>query len=196
MKTKNTASLIGVLLGMAGIFNHGIFEILQGNTSTNGFFIDAIGEANRFWIHGTEAAFTVIHNFLITGICVIIVGVAIVIWSLKYIHVKHGTTIFLLLLIVLTLVGGGIGHIILFLPTWAFATRINKSLELSATRVTSFAAKAKPALRCGGLFYPFYGHTNETSRETSFQKNRGGTYQCITRPRKVKQPTCLPTRPR
>jgi hypothetical protein len=29
----------------------------------------------------------------------------------------------------LTLVGGGIGHIIFFLPTWAFATRINKSLD-------------------------------------------------------------------
>ena len=87
-KTKITASTIGILLGMAGIINHGIFEILQGNTSTNGFFIEAIGEANRFWIHGTEAAFTVIHNFLITGIFVILLGLAIIFWSIKYIHVK------------------------------------------------------------------------------------------------------------
>ena len=128
-KTKITASTIGILLGMAGIINHGIFEILQGNTSTNGFFIEAIGEANRFWIHGTEAAFTVIHNFLITGIFVILLGLAIIFWSIKYIHVKNGATVFLFLLILLTLVGGGIGYIILFVPTWAFATRINKSLD-------------------------------------------------------------------
>ena len=127
-RTRITTSVMGVLLGMGGIFNHGIFEILQGNTSTHGFFIEAIGEANRYWVHGTEAAFTIIHNFLITGVCVILVGLAIIFWSLKFIHIKHGVIVFLLLLILLTLIGGGIGHIILFIPTWAFATRINKSL--------------------------------------------------------------------
>jgi hypothetical protein len=106
-----------------------LFEILQGNSSTNGFFIEAIGEAHRYWIHGTEAAITVIHNFLIAGICFILTGLTIVLWSLKYMHLKHGATVFLLLLILLTLVGGGIGFIILYVPTWAFATRINKSLD-------------------------------------------------------------------
>ncbi len=128
-KIKTTASAIGVLLGMAGIFNHGLFEILQGNVSTNGFYIEAIGENHRFWLHGTEGAFTLIHNFLITGISAVFVGLIIIYWSLKYIHIKHGATVFLGLLILLTLVGGGIGHIILFLPTWAFTTRINKSLD-------------------------------------------------------------------
>ncbi len=128
-KTRITASLIGVLLGISGMFNHGLFEILQGSSSTNGFFIEAIGEADRFWIHGTEAAFTLIPNFLITGICAVLTGFTIVVWSLKYIHIKHGTTVFLSLLILLTLVGGGIGYILLWLPTWTFATRINKSLH-------------------------------------------------------------------
>lgn len=128
-KIKTTASAIGVLLGMAGIFNHGLFEILQGNVSTNGFYIEAIGENHRFWLHGTEGAFTLIHNFLITGISAVFVGLIIIYWSLKYIQIKHGATVFLGLLILLTLVGGGIGHIILFLPTWAFTTRINKSLD-------------------------------------------------------------------
>ena len=128
-KTRITASVIGILLGMSGMFNHGLFEILQGSNSTNGLFIEAIGETNRFWIHGTEAAFTLVHNFLITGICAVFTGLAIVVWSLKYIHIKHGTTVFLSLLILLTLVGGGIGYILLWLPTWAFATRINKSLH-------------------------------------------------------------------
>jgi len=135
-RTRITASTLGVLLGMAGIFNHGIFEILQGNTSTNGFFIEAIGEAHRFWTHGTEAAFTVIHNFLITGIFVVLLGLAVIVWSLKYIQVKHGTTVFLLLLVLLTLVGGGIGYIIVFVPTWAFATRMNKPLDWWGKRLS------------------------------------------------------------
>ncbi|MGW8315399.1 MAG: hypothetical protein ACWGNV_07350 [Bacteroidales bacterium] len=128
-KSRITASVIGVLLGLAGILNHGIFEILQGNTSTNGFYIEAIGEAQRFWLYGTEGAFTLVHNFLITGIFVIIFGVGIIVWSLRYIHVKHWSTVFFLLMILLTLVGGGIGHILLYLPAWALATRINKSLD-------------------------------------------------------------------
>lgn len=128
-KTRVTASTIGILLGLAGIINHGLFEIMQGNIPTGGLFIEAIGEANRFWIHGTEGAFTIILNFLVTGICVVLVSLSLIIWSLKYMHVKHGTTVFLALLILLTLVGGGIGYILLFVPTWAFATRIDRPLE-------------------------------------------------------------------
>ncbi len=128
-KTRLTASTIGVLLGLAGIINHGIFEILQGNIPTNSLYIEAIGEAHRFWIHGTEGAFTVIPNFLITGIIAVLVGLVIIFWSIRYMKTKYGANIFLLLMILLTLVGGGIGHIILFLPTWAFATRINKPLK-------------------------------------------------------------------
>ena len=128
-KTRITASTIGILLGIAGIVNHGIFEILQGYTSTNGFFIEAIGEANRYWIHGTEAAFTVIHNFLITGIFAILAGLSLIIWTFRFIQRKYGAIVFLMLFILLTLVGGGIGYIILFVPTWLFSTRINKSLK-------------------------------------------------------------------
>jgi hypothetical protein len=128
-KTRITTSILGILLAMSGFINHGIFEILQGNTPTNGQYIEAIGELHRFWVYGTEGAFTLIPNFLITGICVLIVSVAIAVWSIKFIQKKYGSTIFLLLLILLTLVGGGIGHVALFLPTWAYATRINKPLN-------------------------------------------------------------------
>ncbi|OFX84160.1 MAG: hypothetical protein A2W99_00075 [Bacteroidetes bacterium GWF2_33_16] len=128
-KTRITASAIGVLLGLSGALNHGIFEILQGNILTNGFFIEAISEKHRLWLYGSEAAFTIVHNFLITGILAVLTGLAIVFWSLKYLHSKHGATVFLSLLILLTLVGGGIGYIVLFIPTWAFATLINKPLN-------------------------------------------------------------------
>lgn len=128
-KTKVTASIIGFLLGMAGFLNHGIFEILQGNNPTNGLYIEAIGKEHRFWLYGTEGAFTLIPNFLITGIFVLLVSICIVIWSIRYIHLKHGANIFLGLLILLTLVGGGIGHIVLYLPAWGYITRINKPLS-------------------------------------------------------------------
>jgi hypothetical protein len=150
-RTRITASTLGVLLGMAGILNHGLFEILQGSRSTNGFFIEAIGEANRFWTHGTEAAFTVIHNFLITGIFAVLLGLSVIVWSLKYIHVKNGTTVFLFLLILLTLVGGGIGYIIIFVPTWAFATRMNKPLDWWGKRMSPRLRRSLSALWIYGL---------------------------------------------
>ncbi len=127
-KTRLTAATLGTLLGLAGIINHGIFEIMQGSTATKGFFIEAIGEAHRFWIYGTEGAVTVIPNFLLSGIAVLLVGLAIIIWSLNFIQRKHGATMFLLFLLALTLVGGGVGHIILSLTTWGYATRIDKPL--------------------------------------------------------------------
>jgi len=140
-KTRMTASVIGTLLGLAGILNHGIFEIFQGNTPTNGFFIEAIGEAHRFWVYGTEGAVTLIPNFLITGICVILVSLTLIVWSVRYVHQKHGATVFLCLFILLTLIGGGIGHIVMFLPAWAYATRIGKPLTWWRRRLSGSVGK-------------------------------------------------------
>ena len=77
-RVRITASVIGVLLGLSGMLNHGIFEILQGNTPTNGYFIEAIGEAQRYWVHGTEAAITLVPNFLATGILAVLAGLAVI----------------------------------------------------------------------------------------------------------------------
>jgi len=150
-RTRVTAATLGTYLGLTGCINHGVFEIMQGNTPTNGFFVEAIGEAQRFWIHGTEAAVTVIPNFLVTGIAVLLVGLAVIVWSLRFIHRKHGATVFLLLMLVLTLVGGGLAHIVLFLPIWGYATRINKPLSwwskvLSTNARNILATLWKPVL--------------------------------------------------
>jgi hypothetical protein len=118
---------IGVIFGIAG-FNHGFFEFLQGNKPTDGLVIQAIGEAQRFWVFGTEDAFTIIPNFLISGLLSMILGLTIVIWSLGFIQTKYGPTVFLALFILLFLVGGGIGQVIFFIPAWAFATRMNQPL--------------------------------------------------------------------
>jgi hypothetical protein len=125
--TRVTVTTIGVIFGLAG-FNHGFFEFLQGNTPTDGLFIHAIGEAQRFWPLGTEDAFTIIPNFMITGILAMLLGVTIIIWSLRFVQAPYGPTGFLALFILLFLVGGGIGQIAFFIPAWAFATRMNKPL--------------------------------------------------------------------
>ncbi|MBN2115802.1 MAG: hypothetical protein JW730_04485 [Anaerolineales bacterium] len=126
--TRVIATTIGVYFGLFSGINHGVFEILQGNKPTHGLLIHAIGEAQRFWLLGTEDAFTLIPNFLATGTASIIVGLAIVIWSIWFLPAKHGRTVFLGLFILSFLVGGGIGQIAFFIPAWAFATRMDKPL--------------------------------------------------------------------
>ena len=126
--TRVIATTIGVFCGLFSGINHGIFEILQGNTPTNSLVINAIGEAQRFWIEGTEPAFTIMPNFMLTGILSIIVGLALVVWSIRFLPTKYGRSVYLGLFVISFLVGGGIGQIFLFLPAWAFATRMNKPL--------------------------------------------------------------------
>lgn len=125
--TRVIVATLGVIFGISGM-SHGFFETLQGNTPTGSMLISAIGEAHRMWPHGNEYAFTLIPNFLITGILTMIVGFSIIIWSVGFVHKKNGPFIYLLLFILLFLVGGGIGQIIFFTLAWAVSTRINKPL--------------------------------------------------------------------
>ena len=125
--TRIIATTIGVIFGFSGI-NHGFFEFLQGDTATDGLVIQAIGESQRFWALGTEEAFTIIPNFMISGLFAMVIGLAIIIWSLWFLPTNYGRTVFLLLFILLFLVGGGIGQIVFFIPAWAFATRMDKPL--------------------------------------------------------------------
>jgi len=126
--THVIATAIGVFFGLFSGINHGFFELLQGNKPSDDLVIDAIGEAQRFWSLGGEPAFTLIPNFMLSGIASMVVGLAIVIWSIWYLPRKHGRTVFLGLFILSFLVGGGIGQIAFFVPAWAFATRMGKPL--------------------------------------------------------------------
>jgi hypothetical protein len=126
--TRSIVSILGAFFAIGGI-DHGLFEILHGNTPTPGLFIQAIGQANRFWVYGTEDAFTVIPNFLLSGILAVIFSLAIVAWLAGFIHTQHGPAVFFLLFVCLFLVGGGIGQVFFFLPAWAVSTRINKPLS-------------------------------------------------------------------
>lgn len=38
------------------------------------------------WYYGSEEAFTVIHNFLVTGLLAVAVSLCIIIWSIGFVH--------------------------------------------------------------------------------------------------------------
>ncbi|HMD78205.1 MAG TPA: hypothetical protein VKG86_12625 [Terracidiphilus sp.] len=125
--TRLIVAAIGILFAFSGM-DHGFFETLQGNTPTPGLFISAIGPHNQMWTYGNELAFTLVPNFLLSGIAAISVSLLIAVWSIGYLHKKHASSIFLLLFIVLFLVGGGIAQVVYFTLAWAVSTRINKPL--------------------------------------------------------------------
>jgi hypothetical protein len=111
--TKLNVGVLGIIFGISGM-NHGFFEVLQGNTSTPNLFIFAIGEAQKMWIHGNEPALTLIPNFLLSGIVAMVIGLAIVVWSLGFVHRKHGSIILFSLFVLLLLLGGGVAQILFF----------------------------------------------------------------------------------
>lgn len=125
--TKFTVTAWGVMLGISSM-SHGLFETLQGNTSTDTLFISAISKTHQMWAYGSETAFTLIPNFLITGIAAILVGLALITWSIRFVHTEHGATILLLLFILSVLVGGGVAQVLIFPSIWVMATHINKPL--------------------------------------------------------------------
>lgn len=125
--TLISSAVLGSVIAISGI-QHGYFEVLQGDKSTENFIIQSIAPAHQRWLNGEET-FTLIGNFLYTGIAAIVISIAIMIWSLGFMHKVAGPPIFLTLYIALTLVGGGIIHVLFFLPVWLYSTRIRKELS-------------------------------------------------------------------
>jgi len=80
------------------------------------------------WAYGTEDALTLIPNFLLSGIASIAISLLIAVWSVGFVQRKYGSTIFLLLFILLFLSGGGLAQIVYFTLAWAVSTRIDKPL--------------------------------------------------------------------
>lgn len=96
---------------------HGVAAVLKGNTPTGGNLLASIG------------VFTLIPNYLFTGIATIIAAMALCIWTAGFIHRKHGPAVFLLLWLLLFLVGGGVAQVPFLILTWAVSTRIHKPLS-------------------------------------------------------------------
>lgn len=125
--TRISVAALGTVFGLSGM-SHGFFEALQGNVPTGGSYIFAIGAAQKMWPHGDEPAFTLIPNFLLTGIAAMLVGLALILWSLRFVHKKHGPSVFLLLFLLLLLVGGGVAQTLFFPFLWLVSTRIHRPL--------------------------------------------------------------------
>ena len=131
---KAVAAALGICVGVSGL-DHGFFEALQGNTPTPGLIVQAIGPAQRMWIYGTEEAFTLIPNFLLTGFLAMLVGLATIIWSVRSIDRPYGSRIFVLLGGLMFMVGGGIGMLVFLLVGWLVARRIHRPLAWVPSRV-------------------------------------------------------------
>lgn len=119
VKNRSTALLIevlGTVIGVSGAI-HGIRSILKGNTPTGGMLLPAIG------------AFTIVQNYLITGILAIVFGIAVVAWSIIFIDSKYGPAVFVVLSLGLFLVGGGIAEVAFILLTALLSTRIHHPLH-------------------------------------------------------------------
>ena len=125
--TRINAITFGVLAGLAGI-EHGFFEVIQGNVAPGGWMIEAIGPAHRFWELGTETAFTIVPNFLITGLLAMAIGLAMLIWSVVFIHARYGAHGLALLSAMLFLFGGGIAPLGSAFVAVIAAARIDKPM--------------------------------------------------------------------
>jgi ABC-type Na+ efflux pump permease subunit len=127
--TRSIVSTLGVLVGIGSI-DHGLLECLQGSRPTPGLIVNALGAGYRWtvWKQGGEGAFTLIPNFLITGIVATLLGLLVIVWSIRSMQTAHGPAVFLCLGVTSSLTGGGVAQILLLTLTWAVGTRIRASL--------------------------------------------------------------------
>ena len=128
--THVIASTLGVLVGIGSI-DHGVLECLQGPRPTPSFIVNALGPGYSWtvWKQGGEGAFTLLPNFLVSGIVATLLGVVMIVWALRRLHSHHGPIIFLLLGVASFLTGGGVAQVVLFTLTWAVARKINAPLD-------------------------------------------------------------------
>ena len=132
--TKTVVAAFGILCGLTGMIA-GYFEMLQGYVKPDSFLISTIGSSYDMWktysifdLLETYSAMTIIPNFFLTGIIALIVSFLVIVWSVGYIHKKHGIIIFLFLSMIQLLVGGSV-VIDLAIITGIVATRINQPIS-------------------------------------------------------------------
>jgi hypothetical protein len=151
---RAVAAALGVCVGVSGL-DHGFFEILQGDTPTPGLVVQAIGPAQRMWVYGTEEAFTLVPDFLLSGILAMLVGLATILWSVAFLDGPGGSRVLLLLGLLLLLVGGGIGMLVFLLAGWLVARRYGRPLawvpSVVPGRLGAVLSKGWPAFVAVGL---------------------------------------------
>jgi hypothetical protein len=144
--TRKVAALFGVIAGVSGL-EHGIFEILQGNTRPLSLMFPSMGSPcipEKVW-NACEPATTILPNFMLAGILTVIISLSIMIWSAAFVQSKNGGSVLILLSIILLLVGGGFFPPLIGLVADTAGTQINKSLAGKSTgSILRIAAKVWP----------------------------------------------------
>lgn len=87
--TRTVVSTFGLLAGLA-VIEHGVGEILQGSVGPEEPVIESWPDSEAFEILGGEPALTVIPNLLVTGTAAVIVAVAVLVWSVRFVDRRHG----------------------------------------------------------------------------------------------------------
>jgi hypothetical protein len=144
--TRVVASALGVFAGISGL-DHGYFELLQGDKTTEGLIVQAIGPDHRFWVHGTEEALTIVPNFLASGILAMATGAALIVLALLFIDRPFGSRAFGLLGALLFLAGGGVAQALLVVMGWVLSLRIGRqSSRLGHWHLSRALARHWPVL--------------------------------------------------
>jgi hypothetical protein len=141
------ALAFGVGAGLLGL-EHGTFELLQGNVAPSGFAISAIGspcQPATAW-HACEPAFTIVPNFLVTGLLAMVAAVAVFLWSVRFLGRTHGAAVLLGLTAVLFLVGGGFVTLIFGLIAVIAASRMGSPLDWWRAHLPPAGARLLAAL--------------------------------------------------
>ena len=105
---RTAAAWLGFYAGILGL-QHGIFEILQGNTAPDGLLINAIGppcQPDQVW-HACFPALTVVPNLMLSGILAVLVSGVILVFALRSWKGKFNPTLIFIFSIGLLLIGGG-----------------------------------------------------------------------------------------
>lgn len=121
----SVARIMTVALAISAC-THGFFEMLQGYEPIGGYYFDSIGAELGLW--GQDPAVTILHIYLLTGAMAFTFAIAAMVWALFFIERRHGALILLILFVIQTAFGGGIGYIPFYLVLVAWVTRIDKPL--------------------------------------------------------------------
>lgn len=126
-----TASVITINAGVVS-FLHGYMEMKHANNEINGFLFEADTGRSlinvpindwKGWI-----AMTIIPDFFITGVVVIIVSLIFMVWGIAFIKRRNGGLVLMLISVILFVVGGGFIPPTMGIIAGAFGMRIRNRM--------------------------------------------------------------------
>ena len=130
IRSINATRAVSIALGLMAAFTgmvSGCFEILQGNLPAD-FKISVIGPDFSMWEDPAYSAYTIIPNFLFTGIITLLISCLVAVWVVFFIRKKYGSLVMLVLSLAQFFTGGGIA-IDVAIVSAIMATQISRPLS-------------------------------------------------------------------